>query len=188
MGKIEYIKKARKERKCSKCGKVIEVGQPYKKGVINFHPDIVVCSECPLKSYEVTTSEYCKNIGAIVEDWSDSYGVNDSTAEEISGELDNMREECEDALENVPDNLKEAPTAELLQNRIDQLEEAISNLDDIDTDSLRSEAEEEAEEHLDRDDYESDEDYESAKEEEADSIYEESLTNAIDEALSSLEY
>ena len=188
MGKIEYIKKARKEHKCSKCGKVIEVGQPYKKGVINFHPDIVVCSDCTLKPYEVTTSEYSKNIGSIVEDWSESYGITDTTADEIATELESIKDELEDSLENIPDNLKEAPTGELLQTRIDQLEEAIEGLNDIDTDSIREEAEEEAENSLDKDEYESEEEYNTAKDEEADSLYEEKYSEAVDDALSVLEY
>lgn len=188
MGKIQYVKRARKERVCSKCGKVIAVGEPYKKGVINFHPDIVVCSECPLKSYEVTTSEYCKNIGCICEDWSENFGVSDTTADEIVTALEEIKDEVECSLDNIPENLKEAPTGELLQNRLDQLEEAIEALNDIDADSIRSEAEEEAENSLDRDEFESDEAYNTAKEEETDTIYENNLTEQIEEALSSLEY
>ena len=94
--------------------------------------------------------------------------------------------EC--SLENIPDNLKEAPTGELLQSRIDQLEEAIEGLNDIDTDNIREEAEEEAENSLDKDEYESEEDYNTAKDEEADTLYEEKYSEAVDEALSVLEY
>lgn len=167
MGKIEYIKKSRKERKCSKCGNVIKVGEPYKKGVINFHPDIVVCDKCPLKHYEVTTSEYCKEVGAIVEDWAETYTVTDGVANEIAGVLEGLRDEVECSLENVPENLKEALTGELLQNRLDQLEDAINALNDISEDTIRSDAEDEAQ---------------------TDNLFDENLTQAIDEALSSLEY
>lgn len=189
MGKIQYIKKSRKERKCFKCGNIIKVGEPYKKGVINFHPDIVVCDKCPLKSYEVTTSEYCKEIGAIVEDWAENFSpIGEGTANEIAGVLEGIRDEVECSLENVPENLKEAPTGELLQTRLDQLEEAIDTLNNIDEDTIKSEAENDAEQEISEDEFEDKNDYENAYAERVDELFEEKYSVEIDEAISSLEY
>lgn len=189
MGKVVSIKKARKEHKCSKCSKVIEVGQPYKKGVINFHPDIIRCVDCGLKSYEVTTSEYCKEVGCICEDWSENYGCDETTVGQIVDTLNDLLSQCEDNLENMPDSLRESSsTGETLQTRIEQLEDAISELEQIDPDTIRREAEESATDEIDREEFDSDEEHEAAIDERTQELFEEALSDAIEEAISSLEY
>lgn len=189
MGKIQYVKKARKEHKCSKCGNIIKAGEPYKKGVINFHPDIVVCDKCPLKSYEVTTSDYCKQIGAICEDWIEEYGNTETTASEIATVLEELRDEVESNLDNMPDNLREnSPTGEMLQQRLDELEDAIDALNDIDAEDIRATAREEAENDHDEDDYETHSEWEEAVEQEEEELFENKLSEAIEDAISSLSY
>lgn len=190
MGKIQYIKKARKEHKCSKCGNTIKVGEPYKKGVINFRPDIIVCDNCKLKSYEVTTSEYTKSVGAIVEDWSEEYSLlNGGVTDEIADALDEIRNDVESALDNIPENLRDSSSSgELLQSRLEQLEEVIDALHDIDEDVLREEAEAEVRNDINEDEYEDSKEYEADVQEQVDTLFEENLSAAIDEALSSLEY
>ncbi|MCD8221091.1 MAG: hypothetical protein LUD07_02655 [Clostridiales bacterium] len=54
MGKVQYIKKSRKEYTCGKCRQSIPVGSPYYRGILNFHQPIIRCVSCGLKSYEVT--------------------------------------------------------------------------------------------------------------------------------------
>ena len=47
-----------------------------------------MCDNCKLKSYEVTTSEYTKSVGAIVEDWSEEYSLlNGGVTDEIADAL-----------------------------------------------------------------------------------------------------
>lgn len=189
MGKVQYVKKARKEHKCSKCGNIIKVGEPYKKGVINFHPDIIRCVNCGLKSWEVTTSDYCKEVGCICEEWSENYGCDETTSGQIVETLNDLLSQCQESLENMPENLKESSsTGELLQTRIEQLEEAVNELEQIDTDSLRREAEESATDEVDREEFDSDEEHEAAIDERTQELFEEALTDAIEEAISSLEY
>lgn len=189
MGKIKYIKKARKEYKCYKCGKVIAVGEPYKRGVMNFHPDIIVCDFCPLKSYEVTTSEYSSRVGQLCEDWHDMFGYGVGASSDIASILEELRDEAEASLDSMPDNLREtSSTGELLQSRIDSLESAIDSLNDISEEQLEDDAEDEAKSNVDREDYETEEEYQDALEEYSQGVYEENLSNAIDEALANLEY
>lgn len=189
MGKVVSIKKARKERKCSKCGRVIEVGQPYKKGVINFHPDIIRCVKCGLKSYEVTTSEYCKEVGAICEDWCELYGIDESTVDSIVENLRDLMSQCEDSLENMPENLRESSsTGETLQSRIDNLGEVIDELEQISPDDLRREAEESATDEIGEDGYDTEAEREEAIDNLTQELFEESLSSAIEKAISSLEY
>lgn len=188
MGKVKYIKKARKEHKCSKCGNTIKVGEPYKKGVINFHPDIIRCVECGLKSYEVTTSEYCKEVGCICEEWAENYGYDESTVDEIVDTFKDLLSQCEDSLENMPENLKESSsTGELLQTRISQLNYAINELENVDAERLMREAEESATDEIDRGEFDSDEEYEAAIDEKTQDLFEETLSDAIEGAISSLE-
>jgi len=51
--------------------------------------------------------------------------------EEIREELENLRDETQEKLDNMPYQLQEAPTGQLLQGRIESLEEMISELEGI---------------------------------------------------------
>lgn len=50
------------------------------------------------------------------------------------GEIENLRDETEDKLNNIPDNLQNSQVAELLQSRVDSLQEWYVNLEGIDID------------------------------------------------------
>jgi DNA-directed RNA polymerase subunit RPC12/RpoP len=132
MGKVVLIQKSRKEYKCSKCGQVIPKGSSYWKGELNFHPSIYRCTDCGLKGYEVTTSSYTLQVGAIVEEWTDTYGISDGCWDEIVQALEEVRDELEGNLENMPEQLQDSETGELLQQRIEAIEDAISELEGAD--------------------------------------------------------
>ena len=140
MGKIQQIKSAHKEHKCSKCGRVIAVGEPYLKGVINFHPDIVRCPKCGLQSWEVTTSDYQLSVGEILYRWKDTYTIDEELPSALSSDLQDILDEQQERLDNMPENLQYSETGELLQSRIDSLETTINELDAIDMDELKGEA------------------------------------------------
>lgn len=61
-------------------------------------------------------------------------------------ELQNLSDECQEKLDNIPEQLQYAPVGELLQGRIDSLEEMISELENIDYD-------------INKEDFENDEDF-----------------------------
>ena len=128
MARIERINKARKEQKCSKCGCVIEVGMPYLKATPYRQRPITRCTKCGLKSYETSGSEYVKECGAIVEDWRENYDLNESTADEIASALEELRDQQQDSLDNMPENLQQGDTGQMLQERIDSLECTIDEL------------------------------------------------------------
>lgn len=128
MGKIQVISKSRKETKCGKCRTVIPVGSKYYKGVLNFQRPIIRCAKCGLKSYEVTTSDYIRNVGAIVEDWVEDYEIQDGVWDDIADALEEIKDECEERLDNMPYQLQEADSGSILQERIDTLESAIDGL------------------------------------------------------------
>lgn len=154
MGKIKVIQKSRKECRCSKCGKTIPAGSRYYRGELNFSRPIIRCVVCGLKAYEVTTSDYIRTVGAIVEDWPEDYAVEDGVWESIAEALEELKGELEERFENIPEQFQEGDAGITLQERIEALESVISNLTDYDDmgDFLQSayeELDEEAQEVID---------------------------------------
>lgn len=192
MGKVTIIKKSRKECRCSKCGQVIPVGSQYYRGTLNFNPDIIRCNNCKLESWEVTTSDYQINVGNIVYRWYESFGSSETAPEEISSELESIRDDLQDRLDNMPEGLQDADTGMMLQERIEKLEGAMNELDNIDTDSLKQEVIDEYNQELDDNDKEIEELDWDKPEQYADVLditeaLETKISEAIDEALSVIE-
>lgn len=206
MGKVNKIKSSRKEFKCNKCNEVIPKGSTYYRGEINFGPTIIRCEKCGLKGYEVTTSDYVMRAGELVEDWSNSYSADESGLDDIISAVEELKDELQERLDNMPEQLQYADTGQLLQERIDGLDSAQSDLESIDIDSLYEDALEEfksgldfegADKHLNEEDLE---DWESAETalsnldrsediSEIEGNVEAALREAIDEALSNnIEY
>lgn len=52
--------------------------------------------------------------------------------EDITGRLEELRDTCQESFDNIPEQLQEAPAGETLQERIDNLESAISDFESID--------------------------------------------------------
>ena len=148
MGKVQHIKKSRKAYVCSKCRKEIPAGSEYFKGEINFGPTIIRCKECGLKHWEVTTSDYLLSVGPIANEWSEHYDATQDGVEEMVSELESIRDDLQDRLDNMPESLQYAPTGELLQERIDGLDSTIDELESIDFDDMKSEVISEMEDEL----------------------------------------
>lgn len=194
MGKVSVIKKSRKEYKCSKCGKVIPTGSTYYKGEINFGPTIVRCSNCKLESWEVTTSDYQLAAGEIVYRWKENYGEAEAAIDNIVSDLQDLADDLEGRLDNMPEGLQEGDIGQLLQERIDTLESVISDLECIDIDSMKDDISSVfAEEHLadeEREDEPSWDDIIVMKGDEAEKgmseMLDEALTEDIDNALAGI--
>lgn len=184
MGKVTYIKKSRKEHKCRKCGKVIPVGMPYYKGVINFHPDIIRCIGCKLESWEVTTSDYVLQVGEIVHKWRENYDICEETPEDIAGALQEILDECQDRLDNMPESLQYSPTGELLQERIDNLESVIGDLEAIDIEDLKGQSVESVMSELDDYDEEKTYDYDEELNNGQENGIADDLTNDLNDKIS----
>lgn len=134
MGKVVRVKSSRKEWKCSKCGKVIPVGSPYLKGELNFARPIIRCPECGLESWEVTTSDYQLSLGPILYHWQENYEASEEGRDSLVMDLESISDDLQDRLDNMPEGLQEGDTGMLLQERIDGLQSAISDLESIDFD------------------------------------------------------
>lgn len=137
MGKVQIIEKSRKEYKCKKCGKVIPAGSKYYRGEINFGPTIVRCQDCKLQAWEVTTSDYQLAVGQIVYKWRDDYNLEEGVNDDIASALQEVCDDVQDRLDNMPEGLQEGDVGQLLQERIDTLESAISDLESLYVDNFR---------------------------------------------------
>lgn len=137
MARVQIIKKSRKENKCSRCGVIIPVGSSYYKGEIAFSSTIVRCNGCKLETWEVTTSEYQLAVGQLVYRWRDNYSIMEGVNEDIASALEDIRDEMQDRLDNMPEGLQDGDVGQLLQERIDSLDSAIDDLNSIDIDTMK---------------------------------------------------
>ena len=189
MAKIKKIEKARGEYKCSKCGDTIHKGDSYLRGERFRLKPLIRCVKCGIKSYELSQSDYVRTVGEICEEWRETYGIGEDTPTSICEELENLRDDLQERLDNMPENLRDTSEAgETLQNRIDNLEDVISQLENMSYEDFEGEAEENAKDELDRDDFSTEAEWEGAVENLKVDKQDELLADAIDEALGSLEY
>lgn len=93
----------------------------------------------------------------------------DSYCSDIRDEIENIQSECQESLDNMPEQLQYAPTGELLQERIDACETAMSDLDYIEAPDQWQEVIDAREEHDDWEwdepdlkDFDSEEEYDEA--------------------------
>lgn len=176
MAKIEKPK-ARKEYKCSKCGETIKVGETYLKGTPFRRSPVIRCMKCGLRGWELS-SDYVQGVGRICDCWEEDYGCDEDTAQSIADELDTIKDDCQDSLDNMPEGLQEGDTGQLLQERIDNLDSVVSDLECIDYDTIKENAK------ADVDSEEGTDEYEAELEEKT----KEALREEIESAISCLDY
>lgn len=205
MAKINYVKKSRKEYKCSKTGKIIPIGSPYMWISFNYGPTIIRSMEAGFEPWETTSNEYARQVGKLyfdfIEDISSYKDISEleSIKDEYLSELENLRDELEDKLSNLPEQFQYSGPGEVINERIDNVNSVIDSLESIDfdmdlelTDDLEEmrdtlldageiDEEDELEESVIKDKYE--EYCEKIEEEKA-----EELSSELEEAMEGLEY
>lgn len=111
----------------------INVGESYYHWALHMGPK-QFSKEAP-KPSQLTGSAFLSQVYSITERMEDftAEEVSDveSFRDEIVSELEEMRDECQEKLDNMPEQLQYASSGETLQNRIDSLEEMISNLEGL---------------------------------------------------------
>jgi len=140
------------------------------------------------KPSQLTQSDYLSQLYDIQDQISECQATSqedlESFVEEIKETLENLKSETEDKLSNMPDQLQYSPTGELLQERIDALDNVISEFDSIDfTNYEEKEVDDIKEELKDEND---EEDYEPT-EEEIEEKKQEYLQEWIDEKINEIQ-
>lgn len=128
MPRVHFVKKARKDNPVAKKGESYYWWK-FRYGGKRY-------SRTRPRASQLTQSPYYGAVRALVEQIEDSnpedFDEFESLKEEVRDELENLRDEAQSSLDNMPEQLQYAPTGELLQERIDALENAESELDNID--------------------------------------------------------
>lgn len=144
MVRAKFIKSARKDYPSFG----IKKGDGYYMWSFRFGPTYKSLI-APRRS-QLTRSGFLSSLYDLEDEINAASGIDEGQVEDWKSTLESMKEECESSLENMPDGLRESSSSgELLQERIDGLESWIADLEnidfDIDTETLRAEAEEEFE-------------------------------------------
>ena len=128
----QFVKSSRGECFCEVCKKKIEPKETYYKIVSRFGKPRVRCEKHKPHRWELTSSDFLSTLWRLQDNLDNDYDLSDfSCVEDIKSELENLRDECQDRLDNMPEQLQEASTGEILQTRIDSLDSAIDELDGI---------------------------------------------------------
>lgn len=135
IGKITK-QKARKQWRCSKCGKTICVGESYYALRYNYNPVVRRCSVCGFAPWENTSSQYKRHIGRIKEQVNRMEEYDEDFCIELVADLEDMWDELDTNYGNLPDNLQYSNLGLTLEERKDTLEAAIDELNALETNEL----------------------------------------------------
>lgn len=127
MARANFVKKARKDNPVCKKGESYYWWK-FRYGGKHY-------SLTQPKTSQLTQSEFLSQIYD-VDERIQSMGIEtnfESEVSEIIDELNSLRDETEEKLYNMPEQLQDAPTGELLQNRVDEVQQMIDDLECIDT-------------------------------------------------------
>lgn len=132
MTRLHYVKKARKSIK----GTDIKKGDSYYWWQFAFRSKQVSKTH-PRRSQYMTQSEHLGNIYDIEDDLS-ALTIEDIkegfTLDEYIQQVEEIKDTCQERLDNMPEQLQYAPAGETLQEYIDNLEQWQSDLETCDVD------------------------------------------------------
>lgn len=107
-------------------------GDTYLRIEEMYRPTRYRCTHCRPKRSELTSSDYYQWLWELQDNLHETYNLrSDGVNEEIVCELESKKEELEERLENMPEQLRDADAGTTLQERIDSLDNAISELQDL---------------------------------------------------------
>ena len=120
-------------------------------------------SKTPPKRSQLTQSTFYASVYDLEDDVIANATANDGLAElrdEVTSSLQEIADQCQESLDNMPEGLQQGSTGELLQERIGAMESAISEFDGLELD----EPDDDDLEWPEKEEGESDADYEKRKE------------------------
>jgi hypothetical protein len=171
MPKVHHIK-ARKDYP----DEGIKKGEMYYKWSIKTGPvsGFTRKSKTAPKPSQLTQSEFWGTVYSLQETDQPAFENLDDERENIKSELEQLRDDCDDKFNNMPEGLQQGDTGQLLETRRDSVESAISDLESVDIpdeESVKSESDDEMEEA----------DLKEESEEDRDKRHEEALQTKADE-------
>lgn len=131
--------KAGKEIKCGRCGEKIEPGQKYFHYSFRYGGKHVRCSKHYPRPSELTQSKMSGAYAAI-EQADDALGEErkngnaediESILETCAEEIEGVRDEYQESLDNMPENFQQGQTGEEIQEKIETLEGFADSLRDV---------------------------------------------------------
>jgi len=152
-----YTKKGTKhDLTCKKCNKHIQKGEEYFKYQFRFGGPQIHCLAHPPTKRDLTRSGFAHAIFDIedaIEGITPDLDL-ESAVQDISEQVNTLMEETQDSLDNMPEHLQDSSDSGiLLQERIDNLEAYISDLESVDTSIDEDMIEEEVEDEHDEDEW-----------------------------------
>ena len=128
MPRVYFVKKARKDNSAVKAG---ESYYYWKFRYGGYHKS----ATAPRPS-QLTQSPYYSAVRSLVEQIEDAQISDIEDVESIRDDavqqIQDLGEQCQESLENIPENLQEAPTGQLLQERVEMCEGQVTELENID--------------------------------------------------------
>lgn len=130
MPRLHYVKKARKDNPVAKKGESYYWWQP----AFSFKR---YSKEMPPRSQYATQSAFLSALYDLEDNITNRFdGVSDadeiqSVVHEIRDELQELYDQCEESFNNIPEQLQYASAGELLQERIDNLDQWMNDIDCI---------------------------------------------------------
>lgn len=181
MARANFVKKARKDNPAVKKGESYYWWK-FKFGSKNY-------SKTPPKQSQLTQSEFLGTMYDIQDTISDLTTDSDFESEipEIVSELEQLRDECEERRENMPEQLQDSGSGEMLQNRYDEVEGMMNELDSIDTDIDEEEIKRDTKENAEKEDDESEETFKERINDEVDEEIENKKQEILEE-IQNIEY
>ncbi len=141
MARVQTVKKARKARK--EYG--IKKGDTYYWWKFRFGG--IHYSKTYPKPSQLTQSAFLGTLYSIQENLSFGRDDFEASVQNLISEIEQLRDECQDSLDNMPEHLQDTSSSgELLTERIDALESWAGDLEGVDLDideDLKGEAKEE---------------------------------------------
>jgi hypothetical protein len=163
MARATHVKSARVAVPESECGIKggIKIGDSYywwkfKRGGKRW-------SKTAPKRSQLTQSNFYSAIYDLEDDLISGATADDSLGsvrDDVISSLEEIRDQCQESLDNMPEGLQQGSTGELLQERIDAMDSAISEFEGLELD----EPDDEDFDLPDKNEGESDADYETRKE------------------------
>jgi hypothetical protein len=132
MAKVNFVKKARKD--IPQAG--IKAGDSYYWWKLRIGVPKQYSKEQPKRS-RLTASSFYATLWDIEDDAIGGLAAEDTLKEardDIVQQLEDLKQECEDNLENMPEGLREGSIGQMLQERVEGLESAIDELNNVDFD------------------------------------------------------